>query len=114
MPRGLGLGRGSEGLENRGNQPVARTLTLRPAPASCFRRETDRVAGVSALALGVSAGLVGGGISREKAAGWKSRASRARRWAGPRGVHCEDWPASWGPGRFVVTPRRPQVEGTAK
>lgn len=94
----------------RGSDPGS----LRPAPASCFRRESDRVVGVSALALGVSAGLVGGGISPEKAAGWKARASRARRWAGPRGVHCEDWPASQGPGRFVVTPRRPQFEGTAK
>lgn len=32
MPRGLGLETGSEGLENRGNQSVARTLTLCAQP----------------------------------------------------------------------------------
>lgn len=57
-----------------------------PAPASCFRRESGGVAGVSALALGVSAGLVGGGISAEKAAGWESRASRALRGGQPPAV----------------------------
>lgn len=74
------------------------------------------VVGVSALALGVSAGRAGGGIRMDKAAGWNPAPGERR--AGqpllcPR-PRREDRPAGRRRARgSVATPRHPQCEGTA-